>query len=207
MKKQLKLLVAIMAVAVIGIMCLVGCTPNRPDKFLLKALESDELTLSMKMGDNESTVIYGKDKYAMKMSDGKETTESYLIKNGETYESYTKVGDTDWIYESITAAEFGEEIPKLSDALKQIPGANLSKEQLEQLDKTFNDAYVKEDGKWYVKNPLDGKKIDGFYFEIKGDTLNIVFSMEQLGVKSSMSLSIKLSGKVNLPSEAKAAKK
>lgn len=207
MKK--KILISISTVLVIALcaVMLVACVPNRPDKFMAAFAFSEKWTIEMKgelLGSEGVTTI---------TCDGKNF--SSVTKSGDLIKLQTYVMEVDgkmvvYLYTAVTGwsdpIETGADnsIEEITQFKTSMLNSMLESEDYKNLDKKaiedkLGELFIKEDGKWYIKN-AEGEKDPGGYYVIKSGKMS-VFAKTNDGDKEVASFS--LSGKVKLPSEAK----
>lgn len=190
MKKKLVLVVAVVLIAITACACLVGCVPNRPDKFAGAWLTSKHKALviaGMEFGIDGS-------KLQAKISD------NLLVifeEKGDNLNMYVKTGDA-WTAKGITVEEAKEdENGKYYEKIKESLNSDEAKQTAETLQEKFTELYEEKDGWWSLKNDPTGltgaMKVDGNDLKVKVGKIETTTMI--------------LNYKISIPSEAKAALK
>lgn len=144
MKKKLVLVVAVMLVAITACGMLVGCIPDRPDRFILAWLDPNNTKKAIQIGEAEYGI--SGDKMIMKALDGLQTI---YEKKGNEYRVYTCVGGK-WSAAVLTVEEAEKE-----DAFVTIE-ATFNQEKLDEAYKkyteNFEENFKKDDEGWWTWN-------------------------------------------------------
>ena len=204
-KNVLRRVLVVAMMAVVMSLALVGCTPNRPDKFMAAYAVSQEQ--GYKIGEGIATIEFKYDGENMYLNIA--GIETYYIKNGESMDIYSKTALTGWKHEEITDAT------KIDSALE---GFNTAKENalahfvvyaennevdVKATDEKLEGLFIEEDGKWYTA--ADGVAVKDFgYFDIDGSDMKIMVGSDDSAVCMS-TFSLKVD--IEVPAEAKEAKK
>lgn len=188
MKKKLVLVVAIALIAITACACLVGCVPNRPDKFIATWLTSDKK--GVQIGENVVFGIYG-DKMIAKADDNNQTI---FEAKGDKFNVYTCTAGT-WNAVSMTKEE-----AEKNDSYKEMQSYLKDNEDVqkvaESLKKDFEENFEKDKDGWYNMKTLNlvSAKVDGGKMAMKLAGVELPFKLT-------------LNQKITIPSEAKAALK
>lgn len=188
MKKKIILAVSIMLVAITACAMLVGCVPDRPDKFLLAWIDSDHM--ATKVGGSE-TGIDG-NKMIEKLDDNNQII---YEKKSDKVNVYICVAGT-WTAKSMTIEE-AEKDENYVDITVNVD-KDKAKEQYKKYTEAFEENFEKDDeGWWKSKNALAAVLV-----QMKVDGNELILRTGKLET-----MRLVLNYKISIPQEAKDALK
>lgn len=209
MKKKILISISIVLLIAISAIMLVACVPNRPDKFMAAFAFSDKWTMEIK------SELIGSEGVTTITCDGKNF--SSVTKSGDLITLQTYVMDEDgkmvvYLYNAVTGwadpieTDADNSIKEITEIKTEMLNEILESEDYKQLDKKaieekLGELFTKDDGKWYVKDATGEKNLAGYFTIKSGKMTTFVRSISGTEYKEMMTIS--LSGKVKLPSEAK----
>ncbi|MDE6967775.1 MAG: hypothetical protein K2P12_03870 [Clostridia bacterium] len=187
MKKKLVLVVAVVLIAITACALLVGCVPNRPDKFMATWVKSNNKAMSVGVGDATLETGIDGNKIIVKTNDENQTI--FEEAKGKLNIYVCLAGK--WTAETVELTdEKAEDYKKTKEEFTKTP------ESMKAIEEEFDKNFEKKDGKWVGK---------GIYsivsFTIKGNELTM--EVAEMKIPTKMILNYKIS----IPSEAKAALK
>lgn len=195
MKKKLVLVVAIVLIAITACACLVGCVPNRPDKYIGSWISSKHKAAVVDLG------ILGKTEFGIDGTKLQAKAGDKLLvifeEKGDKLNMYVKTGDT-WTASSITVEDAKKDKNgAYYEQIKKALNSDDAKESYKTMQEKFTELYEEKDGWWSLKADPTGltpaMKVDGKELKMK----------TALGESTMMILDYK----ITIPSEAKAALK
>ena len=176
MKKNVlaKVFALVMMVVVMSI-ALVGCTPNRPDKFMAAFAVSEEQGFKIGEGALSIEVKFdGENVYVSMMG-----VETYIMKSGDTVEIYAKELLTGWTYiKAENASEYEEMLKDINEIKKEALNEFIAYTKDNEVDVKATDEklakmFAEEDGVWYTAVNGVAQKELGF-FEIDGTDMKVM---------------------------------
>lgn len=175
MKKRLTLVIAIIMIILTTAICLVGCAPSRPDKFVERLLVSNNWGVTMFNSKGEQIGLEARNgslrySYGVKASQyilvGKTLVETFKYTNSSGEWSYTMTDDKDSVDQLRTSI--------LNSNPSEITYSNGL--DLKYIKNDFLTKFEKKNGKWYEKNTMPAclyVKGNSLYYE-KNDMLVIL---------------------------------
>ncbi len=203
MKKKLVLVVAVILIAVTACAMLVGCVPNRPDRFVGTWLKSEhkgvvvEIPWIGKMVEAEVGIDGGK--MSLKITD---TINFIIEEKSSKVNVYTGVYDglitKQWVWTASTVEKTEADKNNNKQTIDSILNDNEDVKQLvADLQEAFSENFTEKDG-WWTAN-ADTKDVVGY--KVDGNEL-----LTRVGEVQSP-LKLILNYKITIPAEAKDALK
>lgn len=187
MKKKFMLAVAMIMTVAVTCLALVGCVPDRPDKFIVAYAKADNI--AMTLGEDGAVTAINKGKAIYTKVAGVET---YVMIGKDKVETFIGSGEN-WAYASMTKEEYEKsEYASIETSFDE----EKVKEAYKEYTEAFEENFEKDDKGWWtakkglgvLKSKVDGK-----------DCL--------LNVGDTTMFKLTMNYKISLPSAAKAARK
>lgn len=200
--KKLVLLVSIILVVITACVCLVGCVPNRPDKFVGTWVSSENKAIIL--ADSAVSAIDG-NKMLKKIDDNNQTI---FEKKSDKIVCYTCIGGN-WSasYMTIQEAEKDKDYIKINTDLEDNKTLEKIKQALDKAQENYKENFEKDkDGWWKPKGDLAKlfaieMKVEGKQLKAKATALGgIVEAGEGL-------ITLELNYKIRIPKGASDALK
>ncbi len=198
MKKKLVLVVAVILIAVTACALLVGCVPNRPDRFVGTWLKSNHKGAVVEISGVRNEVgIDGK-----KMSLYIENFMNFIIEEKSSkvniYTGMYKPISKEWAWTAVTIEKTEADKDNNKQTIDSIFNDNADiKKLVEDLQTAFSENFTEKDG-WWTAN-ADTKDVVGY--KVEGNEL-----LTRIGEVQSP-LKLMLNYKITIPAEAKEALK
>lgn len=165
MKKKLVLVVAVILIAVTACALLVGCVPNRPDKFVATWLKSKNKGAVVEMSIpfiGKISVEAGIDGNKMSLKIGEDAQFIFVNKSSKVvmYAGAKTGNEMKWTSSEIEKdkADSNDNFNQINDILNDNEDV---KALVEKLQNAFEENYTENDGWWSANGDVTSYKVDG----------------------------------------------